>query len=262
MKPPTVGVRPLVELLVGQADQQEGDGDAEDHATQDVEVALRIARLDRRQQSPDEVERHQADGDVDVEDPVPAVVLGQEAAHQRADHEGDAEDRTEEALVLAALLRREQVPDDGQCDREERAGADALDAAEDDELRHVLAETGEGRADEEDDDADHEDRLAPVKVRELAPEGHADRARQEEGGDRPRVVVVAGQLRDDGRQRRPDDGLVEGGQEDAQQDREEDLHLLALRQAERRVLGQGRDLGDAVDIGCVFDHAWTSLGES
>ena len=59
------------------------------------------------------------DRDVDVEDPVPADLFGQEATDQRADDEGDAEDGAEEALVLASLLRREQVADDRERDREQ-----------------------------------------------------------------------------------------------------------------------------------------------
>ena len=41
-----------------------------------------------------------------------------------------AEDGAEQALVLAALGGREQVADDRERDREQRAGAEALDAAE------------------------------------------------------------------------------------------------------------------------------------
>ena len=44
-----------------------------------------------------------ADGQVDVEDPVPADVVGQPAAQQRAEDRGDAEHGAEEALVAAAL---------------------------------------------------------------------------------------------------------------------------------------------------------------
>ena len=92
----------------------------------------------------------------------------------RADEERDAEDGAEEALVLAALGRREQVADDRERDREERAGAEALDAAEQDQLPHVLADRpGQGRADQEERDADHEHRLAAVEVGQLAVERHA-----------------------------------------------------------------------------------------
>jgi hypothetical protein len=52
---------------------------------------------------------------------VPAEVLGQEAAEQRAGDERDAEHGAEQALVLASLARREQVADDRERDREQRA---------------------------------------------------------------------------------------------------------------------------------------------
>ena len=51
---------------------------------------------------------------------------------------GDAEDGAEQALVLAASGGREQVADDRQRDGEQRAGAEALDAAEEDQLPHGL----------------------------------------------------------------------------------------------------------------------------
>ena len=59
-------------------------------------------------------------------------LVGEEAAERRADEERDAEDGAEEALVLAAFGGREQVADDGERDREQGAGAEALDAAEED----------------------------------------------------------------------------------------------------------------------------------
>ena len=46
---------------------------------------------------------------------------------------------------------REQVADDRERDREDRAGADALDAPEEDQLSMLLAQAGQGRADEEDE---------------------------------------------------------------------------------------------------------------
>ena len=81
-----------------------------------------------------------ADRQVDEEDPVPADVVGQEATQRGADERApSAEDGAEQALVLAALGGREEVADDRQRDREDGAGAEALDAAEGDELPHLLA---------------------------------------------------------------------------------------------------------------------------
>ena len=96
---------PVAELLVGQADEQEDHRHREDEPADQVEVARRGRGLDRRQQPLDDDQRDDPDRDVDVEDPVPADVLGQEAADERAGDEGDPEHGPEEALVLAALLR-------------------------------------------------------------------------------------------------------------------------------------------------------------
>ena len=63
----------------------------------------------------------------------------------------------------------------------------------------------------------------------------------------PDVVVVAAELGDDGRQRRTDDGLVERAKEQAEHDREEDLHLLAVAQPEGGILLERR--GEPADFG-------------
>ena len=59
----------------------------------------------------------------------------------------EAEHGPEQALILAPLRRREQVADDRQRDREQCARAEALDAAEHDELPHLLRQPGQQRAD-------------------------------------------------------------------------------------------------------------------
>ena len=56
----------------------------------------------------------------------------------RFDEHGQAEHGTEQALVAAALGRCEQVADDRERDREQRAGAETLDPSRPDELPHLL----------------------------------------------------------------------------------------------------------------------------
>ena len=93
MKPADRRIGPVVELrastrsvpaLVGQADEEEADRDREDTAAEVVEVRVRPRSLDRRQEPPDDEQADEPDRDVDVEDPVPADVVGQEAAESRA----------------------------------------------------------------------------------------------------------------------------------------------------------------------------------
>ena len=81
-----------------------------------------------------------ADRHVDQEDPAPAGdaedgrLPGEEAADDRAEHARGAEDGQEVALVLGPLPRRDDVADDRQRQREQAAGAEALEGAERGEL--------------------------------------------------------------------------------------------------------------------------------
>ena len=109
-----------------------------------------------------------------------------------------------------------------------------------DQLGHVLRQAGQRGADQEDDDADDEHRLPAVEVGQLAPERNADRAGQQVDRDGPDVDVVACELGHDRRQGRTDDRLVERAQEQAEHDREEDLHLRALAQTKRWIFGERR----------------------
>ena len=75
---------------------------------------------------------------------------------------------------LPRSARGEEVADDRQRDREDGAGAEALQAAGSDELPHLLREAGERRADQEEADADHDHRSPPELVGELAVDRPAD----------------------------------------------------------------------------------------
>jgi hypothetical protein len=222
----------------GQADEDRHESDHERDDAQVVDLDVAPAALDVGQQPADDGQGDKPDRQVDEEDPVPAEVVCEEPTEARADQEGDPEDRPEQALVLAPLGGREQVADDRQGDREERARAEALQAAEEDELPHRLAQARQHRADQEQDDPDQEQWPAAVQVRELAVDRHGDRARQQEDRYDPGVVIGALELGDDAGQDGTDDRLIEGGQEHAQQDRAEDLELGPSVKPECRVILQ------------------------
>ena len=260
MNPPTVGSAQSPNCLLVRPTSRKTIETVKIAPPMRSKLRVAAAVLTVGQQPLDDDQRDDPDRDVDVEDPVPAQVLGQPAADERAGDERDAEHGPEEALVLAALLRGEQVADDRERDREQRACADALDASEQDQHAHVLTEAGQRGADQEDDDADHVDRLAAVEVGQLAPERDADRAGEQVDGDRPDVVVVATQLGHDGRQGRADDGLVERAQEQPEHDREEDLQLLAVRQAEGGVVLQRRCEPAVTGGECFHESFSPSLG--
>jgi hypothetical protein len=170
----------------------------------------------------DHGERDQPDRDVDVEDPAPGEVVDEEAAEQRPDHGRDAEDAAEEALVAAALARRDDVADHGDRDHEQAAAAQSLDRPEEDQLGHVLADSAQRGADEEDHDRRLQYALSAVQVAQLPVEGSDDRRGEQIGGDDPRELRDAAEVADDRRERGRDDRLVERSEKQHQQQRPED----------------------------------------
>lgn len=121
----------------------------------------------------DDGERDDADGDVDVEHPAPAEVVHEQPAEQRSEDARSAEDATEQPLVLAAFAGRHDIADDRHRQHDQTAAAQPLEGPEDDQLPHVLRDTAQHRADQEDHDGGLEQLLAAVLVTELAPQGVA-----------------------------------------------------------------------------------------
>ena len=75
----------------------------------------------------------------------------------RAEHARRTEDGEEVALVLGPLPRRHDVADDRQRQREQAAGAEALERAEGRELVHRGGEAAQRRAEHEDGDGGEEE---------------------------------------------------------------------------------------------------------
>jgi hypothetical protein len=231
--------------LAAQARRQHeaAGGEAEQDRAEHVDACLATllwhAQGDRDHRKGDDPDRQ-----VDVEDPAPRGVVDQEAADQRPGHAADPEDGTEDALVAAAVARRDDVADDRLREDDEPAAAEALHRAEGDELAHALGLAAQRRPDEEDDDRGLEDALATVEVAELAVERRRDRRGQQVAGDDPRELVEAAELGRDSRQRGRDDRPVERRQQDRQHERREDDQDLATR-TRRRSRQRGRRSGHA-----------------
>ena len=113
--------------------------------------------------------RDRTDRDVDVEDPTPGQLLDEDAPEQRPDHAGQPEHRTEQALIAATFTGRDDVADDRLGTDHQSAAAEPLDGPEGDQLDHGMAEPGQDRAGQEDDDGGLEEHLSSVLVSELAP---------------------------------------------------------------------------------------------
>ena len=174
----------------------------------------------------DDGERDDTDGKVDVEHPAPAQMLGEQAAQQRPEHAGRAEDRAEQPLVAAAFPGRYDVADDRHRQHHQPAAAEPLERAEADELGHVLGGAAQRGTGEEDDDRGLEQLLAAVLVAQFAPQGCGGGRGQQIGGDHPGQVLQAAEVADDGGQRGRHDGLVQRRQQQPEQqgaDRDEDV---------------------------------------
>ena len=159
---------------------------------------------------------------------MPAEGVGEPAAERWANEARKSEDRAEETLVATTLFWRVEVTNGCQGNREERTGAEPLDAAEDDQLLDVLRETSEHRADEKEAHAGKEERLAAVHVGELAVDRHRDGAGKQVDRDHPGVEVCTTQISDDLRKGGANDCLVERAQEERHHDRKDDPLLGTL----------------------------------
>ena len=111
-----------------QREDERKETSGEEHEAEQVEAAmLLVARLVQVGERAEDAEG--SDRQVDEEDPAPAGVLGQEAADERADRDGEPDRRAPDPERGAALAAVELLREDRERDREHRRAADALEAA-------------------------------------------------------------------------------------------------------------------------------------
>ena len=126
-----VGIGPFAELLVGEADEDRHQGRRPgaprrgSRCCRSAPWLRMVGSVRQMMKSATSAERQ-----VDEEDPVPAEVVGQEAADGRPDEDEMPKTAPKKPWYLPRSDGREDVADDRQRDREQRAGAQALDAAE------------------------------------------------------------------------------------------------------------------------------------
>src|SRR5262249_27451049 len=130
-------------------DEQRSDSSGERQRAQPVNTAS--ASACRREMR--ESQRHNGDGDdanrdVDIEDPLPTAIVRDIAADRRADNAGQTKDRAEKTLPAPALGRRQQVADDGKGIGGDHTGANTLEGAEEDQLRHASGQASDLNAKE------------------------------------------------------------------------------------------------------------------
>ena len=178
-----------------------------------------------------------ADRQVDVEDPRPAVVVDDVAAERRAERPGRRMmAMPNSAIAMPCSFGRERLAQDGLLGGLQRAGAEALDDAEDDEHRQRAREAAQRRADDEQHEADQVDALLAEEAAEEPGERHHEHRRDDEaGGDPGDLLDRRAERAADVRERDVDDRRVDGAHQRAEGDRERDQPLV-----DRRPCGRAR----------------------
>jgi hypothetical protein len=110
------------------------------------------------------------------------------------------------------LAWRHEIGDGRLRQHHQTAGAEALQAAEQDQPGHRACESAQRRTGDKDQDRDDKEWPPPVHVAELAVKWRRRRRGQHESRDHPRQMGEPAELADDARQCGADNVLVERGQ--------------------------------------------------
>ncbi len=162
-------------------EREPGHAGHEQHDAEQVGPRAAGGVADLLEEADRDVEHHEADGEVDEEDPVPAR-LHEQAADRRAGRGRDRAGRRPDRHRAAALLGRERGEHERQRRGQERGGAGGLQGAGGDEQGDGVRRGAQDGGEQEDGQAADEDALAPDEVGQAA-------ERDEQRGDDDRIGV-------------------------------------------------------------------------
>ena len=133
---------------IGDACPGQGDEDGEHSAhqqqdAQPVDVHPTVT-AESGQKDHKRSQCHDPEGQVDVEDPAPAEIVGDESADQRANDAAQAEDAHDQAHPASALPGGENIADGRGAERHHGPASNPGNSARGDQLAHVLGEAGYG----------------------------------------------------------------------------------------------------------------------
>lgn len=153
------------------------------HAGQFLREALRL--MVQIQVQRDQHEAQRTKREVQPKDPSPVRFLREGTANNRPRHGPDGPHHRQEAKVLSALTKRDQVGDDDLCECDDATTADALDRAADEDHGEVVGDAGDDGAYREENQCDEDQRFAAEDVGEGGEVGLEDSRCEEEGRARP-----------------------------------------------------------------------------
>ena len=181
----------LVAVLEGRLQRREADR----HRHNAGPVALpQQAELHRRRvkRHPEQAEHDRTRHQVDVEDVLPAEILGQVAADRRPDRRREGCGQREQGQADWLLGLGQQRDDDGERHRDQHTAREALDGAKDDHLLQVLG-VGTGDREHQEQHGVY-DQIAAQRehLREPAGQRDHDDLGDQVGGRDPAAVIDPG----------------------------------------------------------------------
>ena len=218
---------PVFFLPLVEHDLQRPDGDGEQAQTDAVDAAefladaLEVGRVFN--DAAGENDGENADGDIEEEDPAPAIVVGDPAADGGPDGGCHHDGHPVEGERDAAFFRREGIGQDGALAGLQAPTRRALKDAEEDQQRERTGETATERKNGESDDTAHVEALAADAVGNPAADGQNNGVRDQVRGKNPRGLFVTGAERPGNvRQGNIGDGRIERFHERGERDCESD----------------------------------------
>ena len=198
------------------------------------------------------------DGQVDGEDLVPAEVVHQEPADQRAEGHAQAGHAGPDADGPAPFLGREHVGQDGQRGGHDERAADAHEGPGGDELVGVLGQGGQARAEGEDHQAHLQGALAAEPVAQAAGGQEEPGEHQGVAVDDPLELAVGGvEVPHERGEGHVEDGVVQGDHDQGQAQDQQDPPPSSVGQFG----GHGRaPVGGAGGVGLRSNYETSASG--
>ena len=172
---------------------QHADGQRQQAEAEQVERARFLAHVGQVGHRAEEGEH--AHRQVDQEDPVPGIVLGQPAAQQRPDQRPHDETEAEDRHRFAALFRGVQRHQDDLADRDQRGSEHALQEPEDHQLLKVLGDAAKARDKGETGNRDQQHGAPPEAFGQPAAQRRGDGHGDDIARQHPRNLLARGRSR-------------------------------------------------------------------
>ncbi len=185
---------PILALAGVEQNLQRSQAEGEQADAPEIDAGIALALEVRRivDEARHHHQREDADGNVEVEDPAPGVVVGDPAAEGGADDGRDDDAESVGGHRLAVFLLREGLQQDGLGEGLQTASGEPLQDAEDDELGETAGHAAEQGSNGESGDTGQQHSAASEVAGQPPGHGQDDGVGDQVGGDDPGAFFVGG----------------------------------------------------------------------